>query len=70
MKSQAEIAALKDDVLEHARWWRDHPGAPGRKLIRALAVLDDAEGRVVMVDDLDVNGRPRVPALAELGGGA
>ena len=45
----AEIARLREAeserdamraVIEHARWWRDHPGAPGRKLIDALNRLD------------------------------
>lgn len=39
---------LYRDVVEKARWWRDHPGAPGKKLIAALYELDAAEGRDVV----------------------
>lgn len=44
MEDDGAIEQLRQNVIDRARWWRDHPGAPGSKLIDALRVLDLAEG--------------------------
>lgn len=45
---EATVSALRQKVVYWARWWRDHNGSPGRKLIKALDALDDAEGEAAV----------------------
>jgi hypothetical protein len=40
----SEVDELRQDVIDKARWWRDHDGAPGKKLIAALYRLDEVGG--------------------------
>jgi len=45
-EQEERVEHLRQAVIDHARWWRDHPGAPGQKLVDALYDLDEAERKL------------------------